>query len=194
MTHNFPSCGGGDDPRREGRKRKSLPRQAFCANIIHGFFVDRAYLYWSKCQSAGRPSLSLELHSTIWTSTQNIFLPGISLNNVIGGSFRSGPTHKTATPLGRSPKKHSLAGKGERVRRPSLHSLSSPLAAREAGAEGGKKEGWVFVRYACVREKESYTFEYWGGRKKVFVCHRGWVIPQCGILGTGGGGEKRGGG
>lgn len=116
VTHNFPSCGGGDDPRREGRKRKSLPRQAFCANIIHGFFVDRAYLYWSKCQSAGRPSLSLELHSTIWTSTQNIFLPGISLNNVIGGSFRSGPTHETATPLGRSPKKHSLAGEGESVR------------------------------------------------------------------------------
>ncbi len=148
-------------------------------------------------RNASRPPARLcsqELHSTIWTSTQNIFLPGISLNNVIGGSFRSGPTHETATPLGRSPKKHSLAGEGERVRRPSLHSLSSPLAAREAGAEGGKKEGWVFVRYACVREKESYTFEYWGGRKKVFVCHRGWVIPQCGILGTGGGGEKRGGG
>ncbi len=82
-----------------------------------------------------------------------------------------------------------MAGEGERVR-PSLHSLSSPLAAREAGAEGGKKEGWVSVRYACVREKESYTSSIGKRRKKVFVCHRGWVIPQCGILGTGGGGEK----
>ena len=148
-------------------------------------------------RNASRPPAricSQELHSTIWTSTQNIFLPGISLNNVIGGSFRSGPTHETATPLGRSPKKHSLAGKGERVRRPSLHSLSSPLAAREAGAEGGKKEGWVSARYACVREKESYTSSI-GKRKEKSFCVSSWMSdPAMWNIGNGRGRRKRGGG